>query len=304
MDHLFDVLALGDYCLDLIFSGLPAFPALGREIIGTGFAMLPGGPYNTVAALHRLGVKVGWAADFGNDDFSRFVLERIRAEGINETLFVHHRRPLRRITAAASYPEDRAFITYYDPEPATPAALKALTLSSARAVYLPGLYYGPLFEAGLPLVRAKRMALIMDGNSSEETLDNPAVRKAVQRVDVLLPNASEARRLTGRSDLCDALHDLAALGPLVVIKAGAEGAYACADGELQHVPALPVTPVETTGAGDCFNAGFIKAWLDGKPLLDCLRWGNVVGGLSTQALGGTGQVITCAEVERWLKRLP
>ncbi len=68
-----------------------------------------------------------------------------------------------------------------------------------------------------------------------------------------------------------------------------------------HEPAIQVTPVDTTGAGDCFNAGFIKAWLDGKPLAECLRWGNVVGGLSTTAHGGTGRLVTAAQVEEWLR---
>jgi sugar/nucleoside kinase (ribokinase family) len=64
-----------------------------------------------------------------------------------------------------------------------------------------------------------------------------------------------------------------------------------------------VVLVDTTGAGDCFNAGFIKAWLDQRPLEECLKWGNIVGGLSTLALGGTGQVTTVKEVEEWLAKV-
>jgi sugar/nucleoside kinase (ribokinase family) len=303
MAKTFDVIAVGSYCTDLVFTGLPAFPELGKEVVGTGFDMLPGETYNSVVAMHRLGVKVGWAADFGNDDFSRFSLERTRAEGLDESLFVHHRRPMRRITVAASYPEERAFITYYDPEPAVPAGLKALVTASARALFVPGFYYGRLSEAGLKLARARQIKLVMDGNSSAEdaTLENPAARKAVQSVDVLLPNASEARRLAGVSDLAQAIRMLAALGPLVVVKDGARGAYACSGGEIVHAPAIRVEPLDTTGAGDCFDAGFVKAWLDGRPLEQCLQWGNVVGGLSTLARGGTGRVITAKEVEQWLR---
>ena len=111
----YDVIVVGGYFVDLIFNGLPQFPVLGKEIVGSGFEMLPGGAYNAALAMHRLGLKVGWAADFGDDDFSRFTLERARAEGLDDALFVHHRRPLRRITAALSYPEERAFITYVRP---------------------------------------------------------------------------------------------------------------------------------------------------------------------------------------------
>lgn len=297
----YDVIVLGDYYLDLIFTGLPQFPALGKEIIGAGFDMVPGGAYNTSLALHRLGVKVGWAADFGDDEVSRFVLARARAEGLDEGLFVRHRRSLRRITVAASYADDRAFITYCDPDPTVPAAMRALTTASARAVYVAGVYSGRLFDAGLALVRAKRMKLVMDGNSGDEvTLAVPAVRKSVGSVDVFVPNASEARRMTGKSDLGEAARALAGLGPLVVVKAGAAGSHAWAEGRLLHAPAIAVTPVDTTGAGDCFNAGFLKAWLDGRPLSECLRWGNIVGGLSTTAHGGTGRAVTVADVERYL----
>jgi len=301
MARKYDVLVAGDYFLDLIFSELPAFPELGREIVGSGFEMIPGGAYNSAIAMHRLGLKVGWAADFGDDDFSRFALDRAAGEGLDDALFVRHNRPMRRITVSLSYPADRAFVTYCDREPAVPAAIKALPTVSARAFYLPGLYAGPLFDAGLALLRAKRMKLIMDGNSSGAiSLSDAAVRRAVRSADIFMPNADEVRRMTGETDLRAGLAALAALCPVVVVKAGAQGAYACRGRELLHTPAIPVTPVDTTGAGDCFNAGFVKAWLDGRPLAECLRWGAVVGGLSTLARGGTGQVIAEADVLQWL----
>ncbi len=297
----YDVLLIGYYFADLIFGGLPRFPELGHEVVGTEFDMVPGGACNAAVAMHRLGLKVGWPDDFGDDDFSRLVLARMKAEGLDDALFVHHKRPLRNITVSVSYPQDRAFITYCDPQPAVPAAIKALATVSARAVCIAGLYYGPFFDVGLAAIRLKRMKLIMDGNSDRgETLANRAVKRAVQSVDLFLPNALEARRLAGTDGLVAAIHTLAKLCPLVVVKDGPAGAYACAGAEILHAPAIPVTPVDTTGAGDCFNAGFIKAWLDGRPLIECLRWGNIVGGLSTLARGGTGRVITVADVERCL----
>jgi sugar/nucleoside kinase (ribokinase family) len=301
MPAAYDVIVVGDYFLDLVFSGLPCFPELGREIVGSGFEMLPGGAYNTALAMHRLGLKVGWAADFGDDEFSRFAMERARAEGLSDELFGYHKHSYRRITVSISYPEERAFVTYYDPEPSVPAGVRALGAVSARAACLPGMFYGPLFEAALPVVRAKGMKLIMDGNAPEEpTLVMPEVRVAVSSVDVFLANSREARHMTGAYDVVQALRSLNELCPLVVIKDGGAGAYGCARGEIVHAPAIPLTPIDTTGAGDCFNAGFVRAWLDGLPLDECLRWGNVVGGLSTLAPGGTGRVITAEDVRQWL----
>lgn len=298
----YDVLVFGDYFLDLIFTGLSQFPALGKEVFASGFDMLPGGAYNATVAMHRLGLRVGWAADFGDDDFSRFVLARAGAEGLDDAFFVRHRDPLRRLTVSASYPEDRAFITYMDPDPVVPAAMRALAVAGARAVYVAGIYHGKLFDAGLLLARSKGMKLVMDGNSGDEvTLRVASVHKAISGADLFIPNADEARRLTGEHDLAAAIRVLAELGPLVIVKDGANGAYACVDGEIVHAPAIPVTPLDTTGAGDCFNAGFVKAWLDGRPIGECLRWGNIVGGLSTAMRGGTGRVVTAVEVAQYLR---
>jgi sugar/nucleoside kinase (ribokinase family) len=298
----FDVIVLGDYCLDLIFTGLDEMPRLGKEVVARGFAMTPGGAYNTVAALHRLGVRVGWPADFGEDDFSRFILEKARQEGLDHSLFIYHKRPLRYVTVAASFPHDRAFLAYYDPTPGPRGALRALATATARLVLVAGMYTGRLFGVGSRLARARGMKLAMDGNTSEEgRISHPAVRNVIRGLDLLLPNASEARELTGEEDLQAAIRILVDLCPLVVVKDGPGGAYGCERGRpIVHSPALDLTPIDTTGAGDCFNAGFVRAWLDGQPLEECLRWGNVVGGLSTQGMGGTGRAVTLEDVRRIL----
>ena len=295
----YDVLVAGDYSIDLIFAGLPDLPESGREVIGNQFAQLPGESYTSAVAMHRLGLRVGWAADFGDDDLSALALRYARAEGLDEALFVHHERPYRRVSVAASLPDDRAFITYYDPAPAQPAGFKALVATTAHVLYVPGFYSGVLFDAARLLVRAKRMQLIMDGNlTADLTLDSPGVRKTLSKVDVFLPNALEARHLTGQDDLEQAARELAALGPLVVVKDGSAGALACRADQVWYAPALSITPVDTTGAGDCFSAGFVKARLMGRSVAECLRWANIVGGLSTLGLGGTSQRVTAEEVVR------
>jgi sugar/nucleoside kinase (ribokinase family) len=116
--------------------------------------------------MHRLGIKVGWAADFGNDDFSRFALKCAHEEGLDDSLFVIHDRSYRRISVAASFPNDRAFITYYDPDPQVPAAVSAILKSNTKLLFIPGLYTGGLLDAGKKLIRAKKMQLVMEGKYS------------------------------------------------------------------------------------------------------------------------------------------
>ncbi|HPH95494.1 MAG TPA: carbohydrate kinase family protein [Anaerolineaceae bacterium] len=298
----YDVLALGDYYIDYIFTGLPSFPELGKEVFSQQFAAVPGGTYNAVIAMHRLGVKVGWAGDFGNDEFSKQVMAAARQEGLDCSLFEVHKQALRKITVSASFADDRAFISYCDPDPALPAGLKRLPTTSARVLFLPGLYTGDLLEVGSRLVKLKGMKLVMDGNSSHATLaETPGLEKVLRLADVFMPNAREARRITGLDDLEGALRRLGEFCRLVVVKDGANGSYACQNQTITYARGMKVEPVDTTGAGDCFDAGFITAWLEGKPMALCLKWGNVVGALSTTALGGTGRVITRNEVETCLK---
>jgi sugar/nucleoside kinase (ribokinase family) len=76
-------------------------------------------------------------------------------------------------------------------------------------------------------------------------------------------------------------------GPIVVVKRGADGALASRAGHpLVHVPAMPVDPIDTTGAGDSFDAGFLRSWLDGAGIADSLEFAAACGALSTLSVGG------------------
>jgi sugar/nucleoside kinase (ribokinase family) len=74
---------------------------------------------------------------------------------------------------------------------------------------------------------------------------------------------------------------------LTVAKLGSDGCIALGDGDVVSIPGFPVTPVDTTGAGDTFNAGFLHAWLSGADLQEAMRFGSACGALSTLGLGGT-----------------
>jgi sugar/nucleoside kinase (ribokinase family) len=305
----YDVLVAGSYSIDLIFSGLGELPQLGKDVVGTDFMMTPGEAYISAVTMHRLGIKVGWAADFGNDDFSQLALNQAREQGLDDSLFVIHDRPQRRLSAAASYPADRLFITYYDPDPSIPAIIPALMKKTARVLFIPGLYTGELLRLAKKFIKQKNMKLVMDGNSSSGDLlgknkETAAIHRAIKNCDIFLPNAQEARRLTGEQELELAVFRLSQLCPMVVVKDGCNGSLAWSQGQLIHVEPISVNPVDTTGAGDNFNAGFLCAWLNGKSLETCLKWGNIVGGLSTTGMGGTTIKITCDDVNRHLQNWP
>jgi sugar/nucleoside kinase (ribokinase family) len=297
----FDVIVVGDYCLDFIFTGLPSLPVMGSEIISDNFVQTTGGTCNSVIAMHRLGLNVGWAVDFGNDQYSKFILERITDDGIDQSLFVHHDFPLRKITVSLSYAQDRSFIAFYDPDPKIPAGMKLLPKYKARMVYVPGIYSGFGALSYLKMMKEKGIKVCMDGNSSEiYTLKNHRILKILSRLDIFFANKKELIQLTGFDDLSIALRELGKIIPLVIIKDGANGAYAIENEKVFYSPAIKIKVKDTTGAGDCFNAGFIKSWLNGASVHESLCWGNIVGGLSTTELGGTGKVIRVQDVEKYL----
>ncbi|MBN2677719.1 MAG: carbohydrate kinase family protein [Anaerolineaceae bacterium] len=301
----YDVLVIGGYFLDFIFAELEDSPGLGREVFSKQFFMLPGGSYNTVATLHRLGVKAAWAVKFGNDEFSQYVIKAAENDGLDASCFSYEKRPIRNITVSASLQGDREFISYSDPQRLGLEFVKKIMDVSSRVMFISGLYSGRLLQLAKRHCCKHGTVMIMDGNSSIGTVSDKQIARSLNEVDIFIPNASEARRLTGCTEMADCLSILGDFTKLVVVKDGKNGSYAIHDGTIHHVEAITIRKcVDTTGAGDCFDAGFIKAYLDELDIDACLMWGNVVGGLSTQGFGGTDYKISLEEVQKYLKNFP
>jgi sugar/nucleoside kinase (ribokinase family) len=292
----YDILLWGIYFCDLIFTDLLEVPKLGAEIWSNSLEMTTGGAFTTAVAMQRLGLRARWMCDFGNDFFSQFILEAARREGLDESLFQIHPRPVRRVSAVFSLLGDRGFLSFMDDVERT-SPIPQIEQHRPRCVLLPHLHYG---EECFEIFAAARQAgslLFMDCQGTEATLDTPGVTDALRSVDIFAPNEPEALQLTGAPAVDEALSRLAELTPLVVIKLGAGGAVARCGEQVIRVPAIPVQAVDTTGAGDCFCAGFLYSYLQGASLETCLQSGNICGGLSTTAVGGTSAAPTTDQVE-------
>ncbi len=299
----FDVIVVGDYCLDLVFTGLDSMPILGTEIEAKSLIMAPGGACNSALALHQLGVKVGFAAEFGNDDYSQIVLRKFREVNFPEDLFKFSNRSVRKITVSLSYPNDRAFVAYYDPSDQIQIAMNTIIHNTARLLIIPTLFYGPALTLGNKYATSKKMEIFMDGNSTDKsTIKRLEIKKALRSVRFYSPNHDEAQRITGVADMEKAVKLLGDFCQTVIIKDGARGCWCCDNGKIYFEPGFKVKAINTTGAGDCFNAGFIKAWLDGKQINECLKWANLAGALSTQKAGANSYTLSVSEIENILKQ--
>lgn len=279
------LLPCASFC-DLVFTGLPDIPKLGEEIYSHDFKIYPGAGFIPAAALTRLGVNVGWASDFGNDFFSRYVLEEAVRQNLNPALFRKHDRPLQALSVSYSFAHDRAFLSYMDPLPVLDLAA-LVSANPARCLLLMGLHHDPGIPRIVETAHARGSIVFMDGQGNDSLrLDDPHVEAALRSVDVFAPNRKEALHLTGEKTPEDALARLAQLTPTVLIKLGADGVLASHQGRVVHMPGIAVDVVDTTGAGDNFDSGFIYGLLHDYPLAKCLRCGNFCGGRSTTAHGG------------------
>jgi sugar/nucleoside kinase (ribokinase family) len=299
----YDILIPGHYFCDIIFTGIPGFPALGTELYTSGLTVVPGGSMNTVVGLTRLGARVAWVSTLGSDFFSQFAADFAHSEGIDLSHVVFTGQPLKQVTVSLSYPQDRAFVTNVDPTPdLTPRLFELLETTPVKHLHFSGLQIDERAPDLIRACHARGVQVSMDCQHREETLDSPLVRAIISDLDVFMPNAGEAQKLTQAATLDEAASILRELVPLLVIKDGQNGAHVWWHDDHVHHPALQVELLDTTGAGDIFNAGFLAANLQGLPPAECLEWGNIAGGLSVTGYGGCSKAPTLSELQGHLSR--
>lgn len=286
---VYDVICLGDYFFDQIFTGLTRFPKLGCEVYANDLVTTGGAMFITAVAMTRLGVKVGWPSLFGNDYYSQYVYGLAQAEGVDLSLAKVLDHPYRRVTTAVPFEGERAFITQIDAEDDRRGHWpEVLQQYDYRHVHVGGMLHRTELEPLVAAARAKGATVSMDCQDGP-MLDHPCdCRDAMSLVDVFMPNTREALIVAETHSLAEALERLMVQVPVAVIKDGAHGAWIAAAGETIHVPGIAVDEaVDTTGAGDCFNAGFLLGYVvEQVPLAQCTRYGNVCGGLSVTGVGG------------------
>lgn len=314
----FDVLVIGTPCVDIVFGGMPHWPTLGKEMYVGKFAVSVGAVFNTAATLSRLGMRVALLCELGNDFFSRFMLEEMEKAGISRELVMIHNRPQFSVSVCLAHEGERGFISYSNMEGGIIAQMVETAASDAErqleqdilaqkprqllANYTFDSVFAYARPAALPLLdmlAERDSSIFLDAGWNPQELTDPLMLNAIRRSHYFMPNQLEATCITGEESPEQAACTLAVLSPTVIVKMGERGVVACQQGHLTHCPAYPIEEaVDTTGAGDAFNGGFIYGILKGYALAEALRCGTICGGLSATALTGTAAVPTADELER------
>lgn len=305
-----DVLVVGDANPDLLLTG-DTVPRFGQaeQLLDAADLLLGGSAAIVACGLARLGVRTALAAVVGDDQFGAFVRDRVRELGVDDSAVSTSATRPTGLSVVLSEPADRAILTLPGTIPAlgVDAVREAVARMRPRHVHVASYFLQPGLAAELPPLLDE---LRRDGVTvSLDTNWDPAERWAglgevLRRVEVFLPNREEALAIgsavAGRalSDLDEAASALSALGCRVVVKAGADGGVAFEDGaRVASAPGLVLEVVDTTGAGDSFDAGYLAAVLRGVESEDeRLRWAAVAGSLSVRGRGGTGAQATADEL--------
>jgi sugar/nucleoside kinase (ribokinase family) len=289
----FDVTIAGEINLDLILYGFPTEMPVERELLASDFQMTLGGSSAILAHnLAVLGSRVGFITCSGGDELGRMALSRVARSGVDLSRAVTDGSTATGVTVLLPHGESRHILTY----PGTIAALKAGDLDleylkSARHFHLSSLYLQTGLTPGLPALfgelKAAGLTISLDTNDDPEDAWGPPLDELLSLVDVFLPNERELLRMTGKDSLEAALDSLSTRVPCIAVKRGPRGSVVRAGNELVSADPVAITPVDTVGAGDSFNAGFVFAWLNGLGYGECARAGNITGALSTLRSGGT-----------------
>jgi len=290
----FDLIIAGEVNLDLILYGLAENIPLDREILAANFELTLGS--SSAILAHNIAVlstRTAFITRVGADELGRIAMERLAQSGVDLSRIIHSATGTKTgVTILLHHGRTRRILTY-------PGIMFEMTcadldldfLSTARHFHLSSLFLQRGLHAGLPaLFRALKqrgLTISLDTNDDPEDRWEGVLEEILPLVDILLPNDGEIRRIARRDTVEAALDALAPQIPLIAVKCGARGAMVQQGSRRFTVPGLSVEPVDTIGAGDTFNAGFLAAWLRGADPETCARAGNIAAALSTLRPGGT-----------------
>jgi len=292
-DRPLDCLVAGEANADLLIDGIARLE-FEKEKLATDMNLVLGGSSSIFAFnLARLGAKVGFAGIVGDDFFGHFTEQRLRWAGVDTRALQRRPKVKTGLTIWCNQGAKRAGITYKG----SMALLSARDVPPASLRRARHLHVGAYFlleklhsgAAGL-FRRAQKLGLTtsLDCNYDPSETWDSGIRGVLKHTDVFFPNEVEALRLTNCRNVERAASELARLAGIAVVKLGANGALVCADGKRFRVPAVKARVVDTTGAGDSFDAGFLACFFQGGSLEECARAGVVAGARAVSAVGGTG----------------
>lgn len=310
-DREFDILVVGELNIDMILNELNAAPVFGTEQRAGQMTFTLGGSSAIFAANSaNLGSRVAFCGKIGRDSFGEYILREVAAHNVDCSRIISDERETTGVTTIINYEDDRMMINY-------PGAMTSMTVADVpeelikkcRHLHVSSVFFQPKLKKDLSTLfrRAKEQGLStsMDTQWDPDEKWDLNLPEIMPNLDFFLPNESEITALTGTTTTEQALAKLAGFDTIIAVKQSTKGAAMQQQGKIITRPAYKVEKVaDAIGAGDSFNSGFIYAYLQGKPLEECLDAGNLTAAVSTMAPGGTQGIISYEQVQQYREKLP
>lgn len=300
-----DIVSIGE-CMVELFSEKP------MEEAETFQRSLAGDSLNILVAASRLGSSTGYITRLGGDPFARYLLGVWKSEGIDVSQ-VRQVEGFNAVHFVAQLPGgDRDFVYYRKgsaPSTMVPSDVDPAYVGAARVLHVSGITQAISASARATTLRAVEIArdngvlVSYDPNYRRQLWDTGEARSALREVlpgvDIFFPSLpSDTEAYFGTSDPRRVIAEAQAAGVgVVAVKQGDRGALVGAGGEVFEVPAhVPGPVVDTTGAGDAFNGGFLHGVLAGMSYRDAATLGSIAAGLKVRGRGALTTMPTGDEV--------
>lgn len=289
----FDVLVVGELNVDLILGGMDVLPELGKEILADKMSLVLGSSSAIFASnLSALGAKVAFIGKIGKDNFGDLVLSSLNNKKVDTSMITECTQSKTGLTVVMSYENSRANVTY-------PGAMELLCidevkdewLMQAKHLHFSSIFLQPQIKKDLNKLfkKAKSFGL----TTSLDPQWDPAekwdinIHELLPYVDFFMPNIEELYSITKKRNFDASINTFKQFNNLIV-KMGTEGANLISkDKRFFQKAYFNSEVVDTVGAGDSFNAGFIYKFLNDACYEECMNFGALIGAASTTATGGT-----------------
>ena len=309
MEKKFDILVIGELNVDLILNGLPSLPVEGKEILADKMTLTLGSSSAIFASnASTLGNKVAFLGKTGNDIFGDLVFNSLNDKKVDTRFIIRSSSEKTGATIVLNYNEDRAMVTYTGAmETLTIKDIDEKQLLQARHMHVSSVFLQPGIKKDI--IALFKMAKNSGLTTSLDIQWDPNEKWDIDfetllpLVDVFLPNETELRALTGENNLDKAINKIKPFINTMALKMGNKGSRGITkEKDITAKPFLNNKVIDAIGAGDTFNAGFITKFLNGEPLEECLRFGNLTGAVNTTAAGGTGAYTSIEDFNNRAKR--
>ncbi|BBH23778.1 ribokinase [Paenibacillus baekrokdamisoli] len=301
----YDTIVIGDINIDLVVAGCNDLPAPGQEVLVQNMTLHVGGGAALFSlALAKLGLKIAFNGILGEDGFGQFVRDKLIESGIDTRFIRKSTMNNTGISIAINPEKDRSFITYMGSN--SELNLQQLDMNSVilgRHVHLTGYRGSQNHKEYMEMTnRLKSLGLTtsLDVGWDDTGEWYKGIFELMKQVDVFFMNEVEAQHYTGCSSAEESIAELSRHCRHIVVKLGSEGAVAAVDGQLMYRSGFEIPVVDTTGAGDSFNAGYIYGFLTGEQTEQCLLFANACGAMSVSQSGGSTGTPDRAALEHFI----